>query len=109
MILALLAALAVGEAPATLQLAPVASVNFSPPLDRPASGFGGVFPFKVARIGRYRIRLSGEADLAVADGKVRFPLVRRDGRGTWFQLDAGDYLLILSNARTPAITAEIAP
>lgn len=108
---------AIGK-PAQLRLAPATSVNFSPPLNRPAApgSYGGVFPLRIRRAGTYAIALSAGAWIEVTDGKALVASTRHDhgpacsgiAKIVEFRLEPNDYLIQLSNAKAPGLKAMVA-
>jgi hypothetical protein len=103
--------------PATLRLAPTASVNFSPPPERPATPgrYGGVFPLKITRAGTYAVALSAGAWIGISDGKAQVAATGHDhapicsgiAKIVAFRLEPNDYLLQLSNAEAPMLKAMV--
>ena len=103
--------------PAALKLQPAAGVNFQPPLGRPAKDgtFGGSFALHVDRADYYRIALSAGAWIDVIQSghplssaaHMHGPACSGIAKIVTFQLQPGDYVVQLSEAKADGMLAMV--
>lgn len=102
----------------SLTLAPNATVKFAVPPEKPSSPdrFGGVFPFHIARSGKYAVALGAGAWIDVVKGTKAIasashqhgPQCSTIRKIVIFDLLPGDYTLQISGSATPKIKASAA-
>lgn len=107
------------ERRAVLRLLPARTVNYAPPLVRPAlpGSYGAAVPLAVARSGTYRIALSAGAWIDVVRGGARLEALGHEhgaacsgiAKIVEFRLRPGEYVIQLSEANAPAIAMMIVP